>query len=269
MEEFHNWHAKTAEETLAALHTSPHGLTAEEAAARLQTYGLNRLKERKKKSLLAMIWEQVKDVMVIILLIAAVVSIIFGDYAEAIVIFVIVTINAVIGIVQEKKAADALAALGNLSAPTARVLRDGKEVILPADVLVPGDVVILGDGCVIPADLRLLEESNLAVRESALTGESVPAEKDAPTVLKEDAPLGDRVNMAYSSCVSVAGTGSGVVVATGMHTEVGRIAGLLETTDELETPMKRKLNGVGKALSIVGIVIALLMLGISYLRVTD
>lgn len=263
------WHAKPVEETLKELDASKGGLTTEEAEKRRALYGRNALKERKPKSIWRMLWEQLKDVMVIILLIAAVVSIAFGDYAEAAVIFVIVVINAVIGIVQEKKAADALASLSSLSAPTARVLRDGKECVLPAEELVPGDVVILADGCVIPADLRLLEESNLSVQESALTGESVPVEKDAPTVLPEDAPLGDRVNMAYASSVSVNGTGMGVVVETGMRTQVGSIANMLDETDELQTPMKRKLNSVGKALSIVGVVIALLMLGISYLRVTD
>ncbi len=263
------WHAKTVEETLLALHTGREGLSTKEAERRRAEYGKNTLKERKPKSILRMLWEQIKDVMVIILLIAAVVSIVFKDYAEAAVIFVIVIINAVIGIVQEKKAADALASLGSLSAPTARVLRDGKECVLPAEELVPGDVVILADGCVVPADLRLLEEANLSVQESALTGESVPVEKDAPTVLGEDAALGDRVNMAYSSSVSVNGTGVGVVVETGMRTQVGSIAGLLDSTDELQTPMKRKLNHVGKVLSIVGVVIALVMLGISYLRITD
>ncbi len=264
-----NWHAMSAEEALDALGTSAQGLTFEEAEKRRETYGRNVLKERKKKSLLRMIWEQVKDVMVIILLIAAVVSLIFQDWPEAVVIFTIVVINAVIGVVQEKKAADALASLSTLSAPTARVLRDGKEHILPAADLVPGDVVILADGCVIPADLRILEESNLSVQESALTGESLPVEKDAPTVLPPDAPLGDRVNMCYSSSVSITGTGTGVVVETGMRTEVGSIAGMLDETDELETPMKKKLNGVGKTLSVVGIAIALVMLAISYLRIED
>ncbi len=263
------WHARSVEETLREVDSSRGGLTTEEAERRRNLFGKNVLKERKKKSIWRMLWEQLKDVMVVILLIAAVVSIVFGDYAEAGVIFAIVIIDAVIGIVQEKKAADALASLGSLSAPVARVLRDGTECILPAEELVPGDIVILADGCVIPADLRLVEESNLSVQESALTGESVPVEKDAPTVLKEDAPLGDRVNMAYSSCVSVNGTGVGVVVETGMRTQVGSIAGMLDETDELQTPMKRKLNHVGKVLSIVGVVIALLMLGISYLRVSD
>ncbi len=263
------WHAKSVEETFETLESSPKGLSTEEAAKRREKFGKNALNARKPKSILQMIWEQIKDVMVIILLIAAVISFVFHDTAEGIVILVIVVVNAIIGVVQEKKAADALASLSTLSAPTARVLRDGKECVLPAEELVPGDVVIIADGCSIPADIRLFEEANLSVQESALTGESVPVEKDALVLLKEDAPLGDRVNMAYSSCVSINGTATGVVVETGMRTQVGSIAGMLADTEEVETPIKRKLNGVGKALSVVGVVIALLMLGISYLRVTD
>ncbi len=263
------WHSKRAEEVLREVKASDGGLTAEEAAARRAEYGRNALRERRKKSIWRMLWEQIKDVMVLILLLAAVLSLVFGDYAEAAVIFLIVVINAVIGIVQEKKAADALASLATLTAPTARVMRDGRECVIPAEELVPGDIVILADGCVVPADLRLLEEANLAVQESALTGESVPVEKDALCVLAEDAPLGDRANMVYSSTVITAGTGRGVVVATGMRTQVGSIAGMLEETDELTTPIKKKLNSVGKWLSVAGVAIALLMLGISYLRVTD
>ena len=263
------WHAMTAEETLSALETTPAGLTSQEAAARREKYGKNALRERKKKSIWMMLWEQLKDVMILILFIAAAISFAFADYAEGAVILVIIVVNAVIGIVQEKKAADALESLKTLGAPTARVLRDGQECVLPAEELVPGDVVYLGDGCVTPADIRLLEESNLAVQESALTGESVPVEKDARVRLGEDAPLGDRVNMAFSSCVCTAGTGVGVVVETGMRTQVGSIAGMLDTQDELATPMKKKLNKVGKTLSVIGVVIALLVLGISYLRVSD
>ena len=263
------WHAMGAEEALSALSSQRGGLTSEEAARRQALYGKNTLKERKKKSIWKMLLEQVLDVMVIILLLAAVLSLIFRDWAEAAVIFVIVVVNAVIGIVQEKKAADARASLATLTAPTARVLRDGREQTLPASELVPGDVVILADGCVVPADIRLLEEANLAVQESALTGESVPVEKDALALLKSDAPLGDRVNMAFSSSVCTAGTGLGLVVETGMRTEVGKVAGMLDETDELQTPMKRKLNHVGKVLSLVGILVALFMLGISYLRIDD
>ncbi len=257
-----HWHTLSAEETLSALSSAKEGLSSAEAASRQGTFGKNTLKQVKKKSIWKMILEQVLDVMVVILILAAVLSLVFHDWAEAAVIFAIVIINAVIGVVQEKKAADALAALSTLTAPTARVLRDGKECTLPAEDLVPGDIVILADGCVVPADVRLLEEANLAVQEAALTGESVPVEKDALSVLKEDAPLGDRVNMAFSSSVCTAGTATGVVVATGMRTQVGAIAGMLDETDELATPIKRKLNKVGKILSLVGIVIALVMFGV-------
>ncbi len=257
-----NWHAMGTDEVLSALSATKEGLSSEEAAKRRELYGRNALRQRKKKSILKMFLEQIMDVMVIILLLAAVLSLVFHDWAEAAVIFVIVIVNAVIGVVQEKKAADALASLATLTAPTARVMRDGKESVLSAEELVPGDVVILADGCVVPADVRLLEEANLAVQESALTGESVPVEKDALAVLKDDAALGDRVNMAFSSSVCTAGTGVGIVVETGMHTQVGSIAGMLDETDELETPMKRKLNHVGKVLSLVGIVVALVMFGI-------
>ncbi len=252
----------SVEEALAAVSSSENGLTEEEAARRLQANGPNSLKAKKKKGILRMLWEQLCDVMILILLAAAVISLVFEEWAEAVVIFVIIIVNAVIGIVEEKKAADALAALKDLNAPTARVLRSGKERVLPAEELVTGDVVLLEDGCVIPADIRLIREANLKVQESALTGESVPVDKDAPTVCAADAPLGDRVNMAYSSSISTFGTGVGVVVETGMNTEVGRIAGLLDQTDETATPLKRKLGKVGKTLSIVGVAIAVLMLAI-------
>ncbi len=254
------WHALSAEEALKALGSSEEGLTSEEAKKRLSACGPNTLKEGKKKSVWRMLFEQLWDVMILILLAAAVVSLAFEEWAEAVVIFVIIVVNAVIGVVEEKKAADALAALKNLNAPTARVLRDGKESVLPAAELVPGDIVFLEDGCVAPADIRLLKESNLKMQEAALTGESVPVDKDAPTLCPADAPIGDRVNMVYSSCVATYGTGTGVVAETGMRTEVGRIAGMLSETDETATPLKRKLNKVGKALSVLGVAIALVML---------
>ncbi len=263
------WHAMETEEILSELAASREGLSEEEAAARLERDGKNVLRERKKKSIWRMIFEQIKDVMILILLVAAAVSIAFGDYAEGAVILVIIVINTVIGVVQEKKAADALASLADLTAPTARVIRGGKERIVPAETLVKGDIVVLADGCVVPADLRLLEEANLAVQESALTGESVPVEKDAVTPVKEEAALGDRANMAYSSTVCTAGTGTGVVVATGMRTEVGSIAGMLDETDELETPIKKKLNSVGKILTVAGIVIALVILAIGLIYDVD
>ncbi len=257
------WHSQSAEETLIAFSSNREkGLREEEVVNRRVKYGTNELGKKKKKSIWRMLWEQLKDVMILILFIAAGVSFGFEEYAEGAVILVIIVINAIIGIVQEKKAEDALDALNTLSAPNARVLRDGEERVLPATELVPGDIVYLEDGCIVPADVRLIQESNLRIQESALTGESVPVEKDAISLCANDAPLGDRANMAFSSSIVMYGTGVGVVTETGRNTQVGKIAGMLEGQGELVTPMKKKLNSVGKILSLVGIVVALLMFGV-------
>ncbi len=271
------WHSLTCEETEALLHTSAEGLSDAEAAKRLAQYGKNNLRQKKPKSIAKMIWEQLTDVMVIILFLAAAFSLIMyfvnpgggeerDGLAEAIVILVVIALNATVGVVQEKKAANALEALKNMTAPTARVLREGEESVVPAGELVPGDIVYLEDGCIVPADIRIIQDSNMKVQEAALTGESVPSEKDGPTVLPEDAPLGDRVNMAYSSSIVMYGNATGIVVGTGMNTEVGKIANLLDEQDETDTPMKRKLNSVGKTLSLVGLIVCVLVLGISLIR---
>ncbi len=271
------WHSLTCEETEALLHTSAEGLSDAEAAKRLAQYGKNNLRQKKPKSIAKMIWEQLTDVMVIILFLAAAFSLIMyfvnpgggeerDGLAEAIVILVVIALNATVGVVQEKKAANALEALKNMTAPTARVLREGEESVVAASELVPGDIVYLEDGCIVPADIRIIQDSNMKVQEAALTGESVPSEKDGPTVLPEDAPLGDRVNMAYSSSIVMYGNATGIVVGTGMNTEVGKIANLLDEQDETDTPMKRKLNSVGKTLSLVGLIVCVLVLGISLIR---
>ena len=153
-----------------------------------------------------------------------------------------------------------------MTAPTARVLREGEESVVPASELVPGDIVYLEDGCIVPADIRIIQDSNMKVQEAALTGESVPSEKDGPTVLPEDAPLGDRINMAYSSSVVMYGNATGIVVGTGMNTEVGKIANLLDEQDETDTPMKRKLNSVGKTLSLVGLIVCVVIFAIGLIR---
>lgn len=265
------WHSLTCKETEEILHTSEEGLSDAEAAKRLATYGKNNLRQKKPKSIAKMIWEQITDVMVLILIAAAAFSLVmqFVDgegLAECIVILVVIVLNATIGVVQEKKAANALEALKNMTAPTARVLREGEESVVPASELVPGDIVYLEDGCIVPADIRIIQDSNLKVQEAALTGESVPAEKDGPTVLAEDAPLGDRVNMAYSSSVVMYGNATGIVVGTGMNTEVGKIANLLDEQDETDTPMKRKLNSVGKTLSLVGLIVCVVIFAIGLIR---
>lgn len=262
------WHAQELTEVYQSLHTREEGLSDAEAAERLKKYGRNELRPKPPKTILQMLKAQIIDPMVLILIGAAVFSAIVQEWTEAAVIFTIVIVNAVIGIVQEKKAQSSLEALRNMSAPTARVLRQGEESIIPANELVLGDVVLLGDGDMIPADLRLIDTANLKIQEASLTGESVPTEKEAEEVLPEDCPLGDRSNMAYTSAIVTYGRASGVVVAAGMDTEVGNIAGMLEQQDDMDTPLKRKLNAVGKTLTVVGLIVCvcIFIIGALYQR---
>ena len=262
------WHAKPAAVVLAALETSPDGLTDAEARRRLAQNGPNELASKPPKTLGAMVREQLGDPMVLILVVAAVLSALLREWAEAGIIFAIVVVNAVIGIVQERKAQSSLEALRSLSAPTARVVRGGAEEILPARELVVGDLVMLDDGGMVPADLRLLDTASLRMQEASLTGESVPSEKDADAAVAPGAPLGDRSTMAFATSIVTGGRGRGVVTATGMGTEVGQIAGLLEGDEELDTPLKRKLASFGKLLTIVGVAAALAVvaIGLAYGR---
>ena len=253
------WYAKKLEEVYKIVNTSEKGLGDTEAAKRLKENGRNELRSKPPKTLLQMLKEQLLDPMVCILIVAAIISAVLQEWTEASVIFSIVVLNAVIGIVQEKKAQSSLEALRNMSAPTARVLRQGEESVIPAAELVVGDIVLLRDGDMVPADLRLIDSANLKIQEASLTGESVPAEKNADAVLPETCTLGDRSNMAYSSSIVIYGRGTGVVIATGMNTEVGNIAGMLDNQDELDTPLKRKLNAVGKILTIVGLIVCVLI----------
>ena len=254
------YHNESTESVLHTLGADPNtGLTGETAAARLSEYGENRLRE-KKKSTLRRFLDQFKDVMILILLAAAAVSFVVActegdpmEFFEPGLILLIVILNAVMGMLQESKAEKALDALKSMSAPHARVLRDGKEQVIDAALLVPGDVLKLEAGDFVPADARLLHSVSLKSEESALTGESVPAEKDASAAVDEKAPLGDRVNMVYSGCSITYGTATAVVTATGMQTEMGRIAGLLEGEDEGQTPLQKKLAQLGKYLGIVAL----------------
>ncbi|MDO4308961.1 MAG: cation-translocating P-type ATPase [Eubacteriales bacterium] len=254
-----SWHSETAGQVVHTLKSSADGLSDEEARSRLQKYGKNELHKKKKKTIGKMLLEQITDVMVLILVGAAVLSMLLGEWAEAIVIFTIIVVDAVIGVIQENKASNALEALKQMSAPTACVRRNGEESIIPASEIVPGDIVILEDGAIVPADLRLIRENRLAVQEASLTGESIPVEKDSETILPADEPLGSRVNMAYTSSIVMYGNAEGIVVGTGMNTEVGRIAGMLENQDELDTPLKCKLDAVGKTLSLVGLVVCVVI----------
>ena len=236
------------------------GLSSQEAQQRLGKYGENKLAEKKKKTNLQRFLEQFKDAMIIILLLAAAVSFVvacFGhdpmEFFEPLLILLIVVLNAVLGMVQEAKAEKALDALKSMSAPHARVLRDGKEQVIDAAQLVPGDVIRLEAGDFIPADARLLKSVSLKSEESALTGESVPSEKDAAALVEEKAPLGDRSNMVFSGCSVTYGTATAVVTGTGMNTEMGKIAGLLEGEEEGQTPLQQKLAQLGKYLGFVAL----------------
>ncbi|MCC0684479.1 cation-translocating P-type ATPase [Clostridioides sp. ZZV14-6345] len=256
------WHSRATHEILESLDSSEEGLTDTEAEKRLKEKGLNELRKKTPRTILQMLWNQITDAMVLILIGEAILSLIFGEFTEAFVILIIVTVNAVIGIVQEKKAESSLEALKNMNSPIARVMRDGEESVIPASNLVVGDIVFLEDGAMVPADLRLIETSSLKIQEASLTGESVPSEKDADTILPKECVLGDRSNMAYTSSIVTYGRGVGVVVATGMDTEVGNIAHLLDSQDDFDTPIKRKLNTVGKTLSVIGIIVCVVIFAI-------
>ena len=254
-------HNTPREDLLKELRTSLEaGLSSQEAQQRLGQYGENKLAEKKKKTNLQRFLEQFKDAMIIILLLAAAVSFVvacFGhdpmEFFEPLLILLIVVLNAVLGMVQEAKAEKALDALKSMSAPHARVLRDGKEQVIDAAQLVPGDVIRLEAGDFIPADARLLKSVSLKSEESALTGESVPSEKDAAALVEEKAPLGDRSNMVFSGCSVTYGTATAVVTGTGMNTEMGKIAGLLEGEEEGQTPLQQKLAQLGKYLGFVAL----------------
>ena len=255
------FHHETGETVMQELSSSlSDGLSSSQAVQRKQQYGSNRLREKKKKSNLRRFIDQFKDVMILILIAAAAVSFVIacieGDpegFFEPVLILLIVVLNAMMGVLQESKAEKALDALKNLSAPHARVLRDGKETVIDASELVPGDIIRLEAGDFIPADARLIQSASLKSEESALTGESVPAEKDAQAVIAEDAPLGDRTNMVFSGCSITYGTATAVVTATGMNTEMGNIANLLEAEEESMTPLQKKLAQLGKYLGILAL----------------
>ncbi len=237
------------------------GLSSAEVRTRRNQYGENKLREKKKKSTFQRFLDQFKDVMILILIAAAIVSFVvvcveknWGELFEPVLILLIVVLNAVMGVYQEGKAEKALDALKNMSAPHARVIRDGKETMIAAADLVPGDIIRLEAGDFVPADARLLHSVSLKSEESALTGESVPSEKDAEAAITEKAPLGDRKNMVFSGCSITYGTAIAVVTATGMDTEMGKIANLLDHEEENQTPLQQKLAKLGKYLGIMALV---------------
>ena len=248
-------HSESAQAVIQSLQSDPvSGLTESQVQERRTHYGENRLREKKKKTNLQRFAEQFKDVMILILILAAAISFAIAcvegnaeEFFEPVLILLIVVMNAVMGVMQESRAEKALDALKGLSAPHARVIRDGKEQVIDAAELVPGDVIRLEAGDFVPADARLIQSAGLKSEESALTGESVPSEKDAAAVVEENAPLGDRSNMVFSGCSITYGTAAAVVTSTGMNTEMGRIADLLEGEED-HTPLQKKLAQLGKYL---------------------
>lgn len=256
------FHSEKIDNVLKTLETDAvKGLESKSAEKLREKYGENTLTQKKPKSMLRRFFDQFKDVMILILLAAAVVSFVIAcveqkpmEFFEPALILLIVVLNAIMGVAQESKAEKALAALKNLSAPHARVIRDGNESVIDAKALVPGDIIKLEAGDFVPADARLISSAALKSEESALTGESVPSEKNFAAEVAEDAPLGDRDNMVFSGCSITYGTALAVVTATGMDTQMGKIANLLEGEGEAQTPLQKKLANLGKYLGVVALV---------------
>ena len=255
------YHSQTAEQTVQILSSDISSGLTEQQVQKVQTkYGENKLREKKKKTNLQRFLDQFKDVMILILILAAIISFVIAcmegelkEFFEPVLILIIVIVNAIMGMMQESKAEKALDALKNLSAPHAKVLRNGEEKLIESTQLVPGDIIRLEAGDFIPADARLLQSASLKIEESALTGESVPSEKDADLVIDEAAALGDRSNMVFSGCSVTYGTGTAIVTAIGMDTEMGKIANLLDSEEETQTPLQQKLAVLGKYLGFLAL----------------
>jgi Ca2+-transporting ATPase len=257
------WHSQPVEEVLQRLKTRQEaGLTTAEAQQRLQEQGYNELREKPPTPLWRRVVDQLKEFVVLLLIGASVISFVLGETIDAVAIIAIVILNTLIGVIQEARAEASLTALKKLAAPDARVLRDGQRVNLPARELVAGDVVFLEAGNFVPADVRLIESVNLRVEEAALTGESVPVEKRATLVLEKEIPLGDRKNTAFSGTVVSYGRGAGVVVATGLHTQIGLIAQMLSAVEEEETPLQKRLDELGRTLSVAALIVVAIVFGV-------
>ncbi len=263
-----NYHSLPVSEIQKLLVTSTDGLSTSDAESRKKKYGSNVLTEKKRQSAIVLFLHQFKDVMIFILAVAAVISVAVGDIKDAVVILVIVLLNAIIGFVQEYRAGKAIEALKKMSAQNASVRRDGEIIQIAASELVPGDIVLLEAGVLVPADIRLTEVHTLKIEEASLTGESEAVDKKPDAIPSKDAPIGDRITMAYKTTIVTYGRGEGIVVATGMKTEIGRIAQMLQE-DETQTPLQRRLAEFGKKLSFVVVGICVLLYGVGVIRGED
>lgn len=257
-----HYHTLSKEEVLKRLETTESGLSSDKATQLLERYGKNLLKEAKSKTLIGKFIEQFKNVMIVILLVAAVLSGILGEWTDTIIILLVVILNAVLGVIQENKAEQALEALKSMSSPHAKVRREGQVTEIKSEDLVPGDIVLLEAGNVVPADVRLLEAASLKTEEAALTGESLPSEKKAEVLSEPDIVLGDRTNMAYMSSSVTYGRAVGVVTATGMQTEVGKIAGYISEEESDVTPLQKKLDELGKYFTFIILGVCVVIFGV-------
>jgi Ca2+-transporting ATPase len=260
------WHQKEIREIIEGLKTSPQGITSEEARKRLREFGSNELQEKKQKTLLMMFLDQFRDFMILVLMAAAIVSGFIGDITDTIAIMAIVVLNAIIGFIQEYKAEKAMAALKKMAALTATVIRSGMPATIDASEIVPGDIVLLEAGRIVPADMRLIETVQLKVEEAALTGESVPIEKHVKALHDELLPIGDRKNMVYKGTFVTYGRGKGLIVATGMHTELGKIATMLQEEEEVKTPLQKRLATFGQKLAVAVLAICAIVFSIGIMR---
>jgi P-type Ca2+ transporter type 2C len=263
------WHTLSKQDVLANLNSSENGLTPEMVTDRHAMFGYNELIERGIKSPWAILWEQMTALMVVILIIAAIISGVLGDYKDAIAIMAIVILNAILGFTQEYRAEKAMAALRKLAVPVVRVRRAGHVMEISARELVAGDIVLLEAGGFVPADARVLESVNLRVQEAALTGESEPVEKSTEPLAKENVPLGDRLNMIYMGTTITFGRGVAVITGTGMNTELGRIAEMIQSVEREPTPLQRRLEQLGRGLALAAIVIVAIVFGLGLLRGED
>lgn len=261
------WHSMTSEDALKKQSVdAATGLTDAVADARLKELGANKLEGKKRKSVLQMFLSQLNDALIYVLFGAVVITIFMGEYVDSVIILLVIVINATLGVIQEVKAGNAIEALRNLSTPKALVKRNGKTKEISSEQIVVGDIVILDAGRIIPADLRLIESANLQIDESALTGESVPSNKDAEAILRGDAALGDRINYAFMSTLVTYGRGLGLVVETGMKTEVGKIADIIDKETESKTPLEKRLHELGKTLGMIAVGVCVVIFILAYVQ---
>lgn len=260
------FYQQSVDEVMNQMQADPKGLSDQQVAQRREQFGFNRLQAKRRTTIFEKFLAQFKDLMIIILIVAAIIAGIAGEHVDAAIILAVVILNAVFGVFQESKAENAIDSLKEMSAPMATVLRNGRQTTVKSDEIVPGDMVLLEAGDVVPADIRLTEANTLKIEEAALTGESVPVNKTTATINDSDLPLGDRKNLGFMNSNVTSGRGVGVVIGTGMNTEVGKIAHMLNTTEEATTPLQENLNKLGKVLTILILVIAVVVFAVGMWR---